>query len=52
MPLTFYIYINYNLSMLHIINKLFKRQIRWEKPIEINYYKLSKILWKQEKRKR
>jgi hypothetical protein len=34
-----------------IINKLFKRQVRWEKPIEIDYYKLGKkILWKTQNR--
>ena len=33
-----------------IINKLFKKRVRWEKPIEIDYYKLGKILCQQKKK--
>lgn len=44
MHLTFYIFINYNQDMLQIIYKLLHRKIRWETPIYVDCYYLSKII--------
>jgi hypothetical protein len=52
MLLTFYKYINYNKSMLKLfINWLFRKELRWEKPVEIDFYKLGLKIQKANKSK-